>query len=306
MNKTCKTPIRGGVAVYVEGGLGNQIFHYAFCYVLSKHLKNRKVWLDCSAYRHTMGENARNLEITNFNITLPILKTKRELAYCLGINFYLMCVKRLVNKISYKFFGKQIYLFSRKNTIIAPHKICANLSSLVELLTYKNYIYQEYMWNFSYFIPYKEILRTHLELKIPLSADNLSIQKCILRHKNACMIHIRRGDFLRTNYDILEMDYYHNAMNILRKKYNDVHFFVFGNDYDFMIENFNELDCSVVSQNGEDSVSYDFVLMRSCKHCILANSTLSMWIGFLCNGDVIYKKGTTPKIDFCEDGYIAL
>lgn len=126
----------------------------------------------------------------------------------------------------------------------------------------------------------------------------------------SCAIHIRRGDFLGTGYTILGMDYYESAIGAVLARFPAAHFFIFGNDLDFMRRHFGGKSgatrrfpaarFSVVALNGEDSAALDFILMRAAKHAILANSTLSMWVGFLCDGLVVYKGGTTPCVNLAK------
>ena len=93
---------------------------------------------------------------------------------------------------------------------------------------------------------------------------------------------------------MLGLDYYFKAMQTMKERLGDgVEFFVFGNDINFMQEHFS--DFCIVNINDEASVSCDFVLMRACKNAILANSSLSGIIGFLCDGIVVYNKDAMPQ-----------
>lgn len=244
------------------------------------------------------GANARNLEITNFAIKLPVITDKRELCRIIDMNYYLYQFKRFVNRVSFRLFGYSFCrLYHPHKTIFRPHSHYQNITDLTQNLTSICYIYQEYMWDLSNFTPIMEVLRTHLEpiLDSRITYSNLVLQKIIHSQPNAVMVHIRRGDFKNTNYTLLDMDYYNEAFRILRERLSDSRFFIFGNDVAFMREHFRTQDCYIVDINGEDSVSLDFVLMRQCRHAILANSSLSAWIGIFAKGIVVYKKDCYPK-----------
>lgn len=264
--------------------------------------------MDCSDYRHTRGANARNLEISNFNIQLPIITNKRELCKILKISYPIIVAKRIANKIIFTLSKRRPFvLYKPKRTIVCPHLHYKSIEELAAILRDKNYIYKEYMWDTDNFVHIKDILREHLRPKIKLDSPNFAVSHLISQYPNATMVHIRRGDFIQAGYDLLDMDYYNHAMNIVRERYPDVRFFIFGNDIKFMKSHFHSADCHIIDINGEDSVSYDFLLMSQCTHAILANSSLSAWIGNLTSGIVIYKQDSYPKLPlFRGDNFVAI
>ena len=292
--------------VFLEGGLGNQLFHYAFCYAL-KEITNKDIYLDCSEYKKINNpRNPRNLEIKHFDLHIKLITTNRELSRILKINFCFLLFKKILNKISIRFFKKKIfYPLNKRKIIFYPHLRYKNIYELSLDINNKIYIYGEYLWHFSNFMPFRDFFISTLYPKINLdSANNLIYQK-IKSIKNSCSIHIRRGDFVGV-YELLDMDYYKKAMDIMRTKHKDILFFVFGNDFDFMQENFIDDDCEIININDESKVIFDFVLMQACRHKILANSTLSCWLGFLGNGDVVYKKNISPSFTYEAKNLIAI
>ena len=58
---------------------------------------------------------------------------------------------------------------------------------------------------------------------------------------------------------------------------SDCHFFVFTNDADWVKENYQQKNLTVVEGNDEDTGYIDMYLMTRCKHYILANSSFSWW-----------------------------
>lgn len=202
--------------------------------------------------------------------------------------------RSFINRITNKFF-KITFLNPTNKTISFPHQKFRTIRELADNLGNCNYIFREYMWDFKEFIDLKENVLKFLTPSILLNHKNLVILRDIKQAKNSCFIHIRRGDYVNIPaYTLLDMKYYRKAMDIIRNKLGDVEFFVFGNDINFIRENFS--NCRIININDEDNVSFDFILMRACKNAILANSTLSIWLGFLCDGIVVYKRNTTPEI----------
>lgn len=292
------------IVVFLEGGLGNQLFHYAFCHVL-KEITKKDIYLDCTEYQNT-DTNPRNLEIKYFDLNIKLITTNKELSKIIKVNFYFLLFKKFVNKINIKCFKKKIfYPVNKQKIIFYPHLHYKNIYELSFDIKNRIYIYGEYLWHFSNFIPFRYFFINTLYPKINLDSKNNMIYEKIKSSKNSCMIHVRRGDFVGI-YELLDMDYYKMAMEIMREKYSDISFFVFGNDFDFMQENFIDDDCNVININNESKVIFDFVLMQSCKHKILANSTLSFWLGFLGSGDVIYKENISPSFTYSAKNLIVL
>lgn len=129
------------VAVFIEGGLGNQLFHYAFALVLSRHLPRREVLLDASFYKRQRGANARNFELDNFCVRLKIVRTKREICALTNTNYAHFLFKFFLNRVVNKFarlFGfapLNLALLNPAATIVAPHLSYKNIADLARSLT---------------------------------------------------------------------------------------------------------------------------------------------------------------------------
>jgi hypothetical protein len=97
---------------------------------------------------------------------------------------------------------------------------------------------------------------------------------------NKASIHVRRGDYIKLNhiYNVLDMDYYNEAMKILGlcgvREY-----LVFTNDIDWCISNFRGDQFTFIK---EDSFT-ELFLMGTCTHNIIANSAFSWWGAWLNN-----------------------
>lgn len=105
--------------------------------------------------------------------------------------------------------------------------------------------------------------------------------------ENAVSLHVRRGDYLlaenvRTLGNICDKRYYQRAVGIINKKVNNPVFYVFSDDIKWTIENvpLPENTIFVDWNRGQDSWQ-DMFLMSSCKHNIIANSSFSWWGAWL-------------------------
>lgn len=138
----------------------------------------------------------------------------------------------------------------------------------------------------------------------------------------SCMsvsIHIRRGDYLsERNLDIYgnicTPDYYRESIRLLRKRLpkESFHFFVFSDDPAWVKNNMPVKHAVVVDWNQGTNSWQDMYLMSVCRHHIIANSSFSWWGAWLNGRDdkiVIapyrwYNDRIAP--DILPEGWIAL
>jgi hypothetical protein len=100
-------------------------------------------------------------------------------------------------------------------------------------------------------------------------------------------MHVRRGDYVfskkaNEKHGVLTLDYYKQAIDIVKSKIDKPIFFVFSNDKEWVAENL-EFDCQTVSVDNNDFESghEDIRLMSLCKSNITANSSFSWWGAYL-------------------------
>lgn len=103
-----------------------------------------------------------------------------------------------------------------------------------------------------------------------------------IKQTSSVSIHVRRGDYIGSQFDILSMDYYKSAVKWIRDNTDGAFFFLFSDDKEYAKEAFSWLrEKEIVCHNqGQDSFR-DMELMSLCKHNIVANSTFSTWAGLL-------------------------
>ena len=110
-----------------------------------------------------------------------------------------------------------------------------------------------------------------------------------MQERNSVSVHVRRGDYLNPENaamfgNICTNAYYWKALEIMKEKVPDAHFYLFSDDIPYVKGKFKGENFTVVDINhGRDSF-YDMWLMSRCKHHICANSTFSFW-GARLNSD---------------------
>lgn len=247
--------------IWIDGGLGNQMFQYAL--VLKMQSLGTEVKIDVTKYADHHVHNDFELDKV-FGIDCPFAEKEeiRSLGY-LKQNHWTEFLKRtpfrkktLYNNESYKFDD--------------------------QVLKLDGYYIEGYWQCEWYFQDISERIR-----KIYRFPELLGVSKewaGRIQKTCAVSVHIRRGDYLRFPYlqDICTLDYYRKAMDDFRRRCKgQVVFYIFTNDFPWAKEHFTAQDCCFVEGNiGADSYR-DMQLMSLCRHHIVANSSFSWWGAWL-------------------------
>ncbi len=262
--------------VQVIGGLGNQLFQYAFAIVLQKIFPNEVIMLDVNPFKGYPLHNGYELD--------KIFNTKFKLAKVSEIRrvYY-----PFINNYSFYRFYKHLP-FSHKNEF---KEIVAKAYNPNVFKPGPSY-YDGYWQDYRYYINYRKEIQEELVFRTALSRKNQELITKI-REKNSVSIHVRRGDY-NSNVKfggLCPIDYYERAILSVKDLIGkDASFFVFSNDATWCKENILPIigpgfDTEFVSWNiGEDSYN-DMRLMSCCDVNILANSSFSWWAAFLNHND---------------------
>jgi len=257
--------------VNIAGGLGNQMFQYAFALGLKNHFKQERIIIDVSTFKGL--KIAREFELANvFDIELEVA-TPKELRQ---VTYYSSNPR--IRAIMHKVLGP------RKTEYKEPR-----LFSYWGEETYSingNCYYTGSWQNEKYFRNSEALVRKAFVFKSPLDERNVKlleqIQEC-----ESVSIHVRRGDYLNYPFyqGICDLPYYKNAISYIIAHVKNPRFFVFSTDTEWCQENIAPLlsphQCSIVNWN-EGKESYkDMQLMSCCAHNIIAHSSFSWWSAWL-------------------------
>ena len=98
-----------------------------------------------------------------------------------------------------------------------------------------------------------------------------------IQKTNSISLQVRRGDFLGENEWICDLDYYERAISVINNKIENPKFFIFSDDIEWCKK---ELKFNVDMTFIEPNINLpfeDMLLMSSCKHNIIVNSTYGWW-----------------------------
>lgn len=279
------------IIIRIQAGLGNQLFQYASTRALSIHLKtNLKV--DTSFYNDRQNKNAYRLDKFNLPITVADRTECNRLKNPDNIPLFFRLLKRM--GIKFSAYYKKTHIFEKDvlRLLKSNHKPT------------NDYYVEGWLANEIYFKNYRDILLNEICSDQVLSNKNLSIQEKI-KNSNSVAVHIRRGDFLTNTYfKLLPKEYYTKAISKALRSIEAPVFYFFSNDPHWVKTEFSDIpNARFIEENSVADTDYstigditDLMLMRTCKHQIIANSTFSWWGAWLNENP--YKQVYYPAVYF--------
>lgn len=251
--------------IILKGGLGNQIFEYAFNLYLKEQTAQNVTFLRRRRGRLSRVENTELYQVFDVDVkTAPYLR-------------------RWEYKIA-KF-------FKRKGIIAKEHNMSLQSS-----------FFEGYWQDLKY---YETRPQNWIKFRqFALSLQNQKTIED-MRSSNSVFIHVRRGNYMsKRNYEkfgsVCSKEYYLRAIEYAQANLENPKFFIFSNDIEWIKENLPIRDSVIVSWNQDDDSYLDLYLMTHCKHAIIANSTFSYWGAYLGEkkGCVIYpQKWLEPQYE---------
>lgn len=253
MLKTC--------TVKLKGGLGNQMFQYAFIRALSL-MHNCEAFIDKSFYETDInklkkGVTRHSFQLDNFNLTIGEITKEDYKKYLFNIPLF-----------------NQVY--EKRNAAGVFDK------NLIKQRN-GNKMYIGYFQTEKYFKDYRNEILKDFELRVEMNEQNKEMLQDI-KSTNSVSLHVRRGDYvnLQTIHGLCTLEYYQNAIDYIASKLKEPHFYLFSDDIPWVKENLKiDYPCNAVDINSGDNGFFDLELMKNCKHNIIANSSFSWWGAWL-------------------------
>ena len=257
--------------IFLQGGLGNQMFQYAF--YLNRKKEGNKVTYDTSIITNQKQHNGYELE-NLFNI-----KPKSNI-----ISFFIL--KLLLNLKKNISSIKHSYKFGIFNlmTDTTPSQYFSNFSLNKMNLYYGYWQTEKYFMDIS-----TEVLDT-FKFNVNLISPNSKLILSKIKNTNSISIHLRGGDYLSSTKNkqiygnICTEEYYTRAIEYICSAISNPTFYIFTNDTELITKLIKtKHPIVIVNHNiGKDSWQ-DMFLMSQCKHNIIANSSFSWWGAWLNN-----------------------
>ena len=303
------------IIMRIAAGLGNQIFNYCFARSLSLDL-NKELYLNLSFFRYSAKKHeiyglhsfdikgiVGNYPFININILFKLIYHMGNCPIINKIPIVETVIHYLENNTGYniKFNFKEQYIFDLDEI----EDINLQDFDNIEMPAYFDGTFQfsvdsknRLFVSEKFFRKYNKIIHEDLEYLPKLTSE---AQKIVndMEESNSVLLHVRHGDYVgEHDFGLCSGEYYENSIEIMASKIENPKFFIFSDDikgakklkinYPHEFVDFKENNELNARGNGEL-----LKVMSSCKHFIIANSTLSWWAAFLSKNE--NKIIITPK-----------
>lgn len=257
----------GNVIVKLNGGLGNQMFQWAFARMI-REMTEMDVSLDMSYFSKSYSRPYQ-LDIFEFRpefVEDPMTKLK------LAIIWTLRSFPSLSNLFGFTLYSEPHFHFDKN---------VAKIKS--------NTFVEGYFQSELYFKCVERKLRDDFRFKeLPDGINQKMIDK--IKSKNSISLHVRRGDYVEKKryqdmYATCSLDYYRRGVEYIAKESGSEEkptLFVFSDDIDWARDNITlPYERVFVNINSGETSWEDMRLMSLCNHNIIANSSFSWWGAWL-------------------------
>lgn len=281
------------VELMLAGGLGNQMFQYAYARAISEEFKNSNIEINpyfneiFKIYSKAIKGKPEYLEyqlnLFKLNSNVKVLssvaarcKALKEFSYGTAVRMGWIHPNTDAAKYEKKSSKGKFVLFDKSCTYYRHSKDCS-----VNRKTVLGWFFSE-----KFFANIKPILLEEFQFKEP-PADNKNIEMIEeLSSCNSVCVHIRRGDLTNKHYTYFSMvgeDYYKEGMRYIAERTNNPVFYIFTNnhnDFEWLKQNY-KFDYPVKFVDLGNPGHEDLRLMYNCKHFVISNSSFSWWGSYM-------------------------
>jgi Glycosyl transferase family 11 len=258
------------IIVKLMGGLGNQMFQYAFGRYLA-HIHQAELKLDLSFLSDRTPRKGhqvfRNYDLDIFNVKENFATPKE--VFHLSKRFRIPFFDKVLNKI----------LGVKKSYLREPHFHFSE-----NMYNAPDNVYLEGYWQTEkYFAPVRSIIRSDFTYKNEWGAPVKELLAQINQANSVC-VNVRRGDFVVNSFHgAYGIDYFQKAGEIIKNKIAHPTYFIFSDDMEWCEGNLKFAGPTVfVSHRFAGEKFRDYLrLMTACKHFIIPNSSFAWWAVWL-------------------------
>ncbi len=259
------------IVTKILGGLGNQLFQYAFGARVAEHT-HQPLFLDVTAFKGYQ----RSYLLDRFEIQAEVLSEEMAATFATYKNprSWRHWVDR-VKPLPYRTYREEPFL-----------QCYRSVPEMLQVKTDSVY-YTGYWQNVDYVQPLRERLVHEIVLKpqFQLAKEHpLLVQR---GQMETIAVHIRRGDYVtnKSIYPLPSKEYYQEAVQAIAALRPNVQIFVFSNDIEWVKQELVfDLPTIYVSDGHGLTDEQEFDFMRQCDHHVIANSTFSWWAAWLHEG----------------------
>ena len=256
--------------MHLAGGLGNQMFQYAFGLATAKRL----------GVLLALELSSKFLQIHNGFELENVFKMQAKLATADDLNAVLGFQR-------YKVIRRSISATGLGKILLPRYVEEAHFHFAPRMMVLPDNIYISGYWQSErYFQAISADIRSAFSFEQQLNIKNaLLVEK--IRKSNSISLHVRRNDYVNnpkvsSAHGVCSLHYYHEAIRYMSEKVSLPQFFIFSDDIAWAKENLKfHAPCFYVNHNQGNESHNDMRLMSLCQHHIIANSSFSWWGAWL-------------------------
>lgn len=252
------------ICVRLIGGLGNQLFIYAFGLARSKKV----------------GKNLLIDNVSGFS-----RRDKYNAIFCL--DGYKLNDDLIENSI-YKYLVANRYFWWFAKILKLSHVERDPYSYNAEIDEIDSNFFQGYWQSYLYFHEYKKVIKSNLQILDSQNSKIISYRTRILNSGNSVAIGMRFYEAFPDDtktHAVEGNDYYSKAMELIESTEKNLTYFVFSMNIDRAQKELSKYhDRNIVFVNPLVSMAdakLDMYLMSLCTHFILSKSTMYWWAAYL-------------------------
>jgi hypothetical protein len=276
------------IIVKLMGGMGNQMFQYAFgLYLARKNNSALKFDLHFLLDRTPRANFVfRDYDLDIFMITENERASLAESSHFSG---------QMGNGFMHDLFARVRRKLRKPEHILDySSRYIPSFRELTGDLYLEGYFQSPY-----YFQGIDDLLRREFSFREPVLPESQDLKERIVACNSVCL-NVRRADFVQENLSanvqgFVGTDYYSRAVAKMKEQVKDIEIFVFSDDISWCENNLRfDVPTTFVdhSHKGKKFGNY-LQLMTLCRHYIIPNSTFAWWAAWL--SDAPGKKVIVPQ-----------
>lgn len=254
------------IIVKLKGGLGNQLFQFAFGRALAEY-RNEKLFFDLT---HIVLNPQK---FTDRDFKLERLKNVE-----------------IIDADSLNDFAR---LYNTGNAVVMGDGFPKEwIPALIYDKNVKMIMLDGYFQDEFYFLGLEEQIKKELQELVAEYGEMPVAKSLIDIYRETVSIHVRRGDYLLPEifklHGICGESYYQKALDLLKSELTDPYFYIFSDDAVQANEMFSPIIAAKTTISAlinqdlyADKDLIELALMSQCKHFVLANSSFSWWGSYL-------------------------
>lgn len=270
--------------VFINGGLGNQIFQYIF-YRWLEIAFGEDVILEDSAF---FGENVPH---NGYQLKSIFGVKARRLSECFDEDVWNYMIRE---KVKGKSIPQQLLENGIQLSMLLESGDINFLGNSIQVTDDNPYLnkakgnwyYHGYWMSDRFIEEMMPIIET--ELKFPAIVDRKNkYYEQLISDTLSVAIHVRRGDMINLGRS-MNSNYYSGGIKKFEENFTQAHYFIFSDDLKWCIENseamgLNQIKTRVTFVEGNQGANAyrDLQLMASCKHALISWSSFSFLAGLL-------------------------